>query len=591
MLATINQVNEEEMEEVIVGSADVKALYPSLNIDETIKIMAEMFKVSQVEISGVDYKELALYLSLSRSEVELEEVGVKRYCPKRKSNKGMKPTITASGTKEKKKERYGPWVFPREKPNKQVQKLMLTEAIKIGLEVVLKNHIYTYEGTNRRQKQGGAIGLQLTGVIADIFMTWWDKQFLMRLQQVNILCKLYKRYVDDINQALRGNVNGKRYVNGELIEDEEKRREDEGKEKDQVMMELVKEIGDEIHPSIKLEVDYPSRYADKRLPILDLKVWIGERQKDGKHVILYEYYEKLISSKWVIHVNTALPMQTKRTILTQQVLRVLLNCSKDLTWQDKTKHVNAFMKKIQFSGYNKKFRYEVVNSAIKAYNKITEEDNSGSKPMYRPRDYQENERKEDKKKKKKNWYAKGGYKSVIFVPSTPQSTLKKKYEAEINKTKLKIKVVEQAGTQLKQILQRSNPFSKYECDDDDCFHCKNGGKGNCRRNNVKYNIKCNGCSSIYNGETSKNAYTRGKEHEAGYRLRNENSHMWKHCVIDHKGEEQIFTMSVDKTFRKDPLLRQITEAMAIEETEEDDRMNSRAECRQNRVPRLRIDTN
>ena len=74
-------------------------------------------------------------------------------------------------------------------------------------------------------------------------------------------------------------------------------------------------------------------------------------------------------------------------------------------------------------------------------------------------------------------------------------------------------------------------------------------------------------------------------------IRNENSHMWKHCVIDHKGEEQIFTMSVDKTFRKDPLLRQITEAMAIEETEEDDRMNSRAECRQNRVPRLRIDTN
>ena len=285
-------------------------------------------------------------------------------------------------------------------------------------------------------------------------------------------------------------------------------------------------------------------------------------------------------------------MQCKRTILTQQVLRILLNCSKDLTWQDKTKHVNEFMRKLQFSGYNKKFRYEVVSSAIKAYNKITEEDSSGTKPMYRPRDYQEKERKEQKKKKKKSWYEKGGYKSVIFVPSTPQSTLKKKYEAEINKTRLKIKVVEQAGTQLKQLLQRSNPFSKHGCEDDDCFHCNSGGKGNCRRNNIKYSIKCNGCgcSSIYNGETSKNAYTRGNEHEAGYRLHHDGSHMWKHCVIHHNGEEQSFTMIIDKTFRKDPLLRQITEAIAIEETKEEDRMNSRAECRQNRVPRLRIDT-
>ena len=401
MLATINQVNENGIEdEVIVGSADVKALYPSLNIDETIKIVTEMFRVSPVEINGVDYKELALYLSLGRSEVELEDVGIKQYCPKRRSNKGNKPTITASGTKAKKNERYGPWVFPRKKPNKQIQKLMLTEAIAIGLEVVLKNHIYTYEGINRKQKQGGAIGLQLTGVIADIFMTWWDKQFLMKLQQVNILCTLYKRYVDDINQALKGDVNGKRYVNGELLEDEEKRREDDRKEKDQVMMELVKAIGDEIHPSIKLEVDYPSRYTDKRLPILDLKVWVDKRQNDGKRVIFYEYYEKLISSKWVIHVNTALPMQCKRTILTQQVLRILLNCSKDLTWQDKTKHVNEFMRKLQFSGYNKKFRYEVVSSAIKAYNKITEEDSSGTKPMYRPRDYQEKERTKEEEKEK-----------------------------------------------------------------------------------------------------------------------------------------------------------------------------------------------
>jgi len=287
-----------------------------------------------------------------------------------------------------------------------------------------------------------------------------------------------------------------------------------------------------------------------------------------------------------------LPIQVKRTILTQQVLRVLLNCSGDLLWEEKATHVNEMMRKVQFSGYNKKFRYEIVNSAMKAYNKIVEEDCKGLKPMYRPRNFQESERKEGKKRKKKSWYEKGGYKSVIFIPSTPQSILKKRYEEEIKKTDIQIKVIEQAGTPLKRILQRSNPFRKDRCDDNECFICKNGGKGNCRRANIKYSIRCkkDGCDNVYNGETSKNAYTRGKEHEMNYRSKADNSHMWKHCVIDHNGEEQIFNMEIDKTFRKDPLLRQITEAIAIEETEENNRMNSRAECRQNRVPRITINT-
>ena len=593
MLAEINEVNEKVIEEdVVMGSADVKALYPSLNIADTINVVTEMFMESNIELIGIDQKELALYISLNRTEREIDEIGISNYCPKRRSNRGIKPSITASGTKEKKEERYGPWIFPKRKPSKGIVKVMVKEAIKIGLSIVLNNHIYTYDGTNRIQKDGGAIGLQLTGVIADIFMTWWDKQFLSKLQELGLVRKMYKRYVDDINQALRGNVRGKKYMNGGLEEDEDKRRGDENKENDEVMMELVKAIGDEIHPSIKLEVDYPSKYPDRKLPILDIKVWIEERERDGKRVIMHEYYEKQISSKWVIHAKTALPMGSKRTILTQQVLRILLNCSKEITWQRKAYHVSEWMKKVQLSGYNKKFRYEIVDSAIKAYKKIYDEDLNKVKPIYRQRDYRKKERKETKMKKKKDWYEKGGYKSVIFVPSTPESTLKRKYDCVIKETGMRFKVVEKAGKQLKRILQSSNPFQKEGCNDALCFVCRNGNKGNCRRNDIKYHVECQreNCGKIYHGETSKNAYTRGREHEADYRLHSEKSHMWKHCVLDHDGEEQTFTMHIDKTFRKDPLLRQITEAIAIQDTGEERRMNSRAEWRQPRVPRIRIGT-
>ena len=234
------------------------------------------------------------------------------------------------------------------------------------------NHIYTFDGQVRKQREGGAIGLQLTGVMAEVFMGWWDQQILQKLALVNITCILYKRYVDDINSALKGNIRGKRYVNGELVYSEEKMEEDKDKEQNALMMELVRRIDNEIRRSIQLEVDYPSKYQDNKFPILDLKVWLQKRILDGRRRIMYEYYEKEISSKWMIHAEAALAMQTKRTIITQQLLRVLLNCSQDLPWEHKAEKANQMMMKIQYSGYGKEFRHDIAKSAINTFNIMLE---------------------------------------------------------------------------------------------------------------------------------------------------------------------------------------------------------------------------
>ena len=49
-------------EEIVVGSADVKALYPSLDIDFTVDKVCEVFDDSDVKIEGIDTDELGLYL-------------------------------------------------------------------------------------------------------------------------------------------------------------------------------------------------------------------------------------------------------------------------------------------------------------------------------------------------------------------------------------------------------------------------------------------------------------------------------------------------------------------------------------------------
>ena len=38
-------------------------------------------------------------------------------------------------------------------------------------------------------------------------------------------------------------------------------------------LEMIKNIGDNIPPCIKLEATYPSNHENNKLPILDMKVW------------------------------------------------------------------------------------------------------------------------------------------------------------------------------------------------------------------------------------------------------------------------------------------------------------------------------
>ena len=64
-------------------------------------------------------------------------------------------------------------------------------------------------------------------------------------------------------------------------------------------------------------------------------------------------------------------------MLTQKVLRVLLNCSKQLPWERVVENVNEMVLRMQYSGYSEKFRYKVVNSALKVYETRKKGDQEG----------------------------------------------------------------------------------------------------------------------------------------------------------------------------------------------------------------------
>ena len=87
MIAEMNRTNHLQHEGLIIGSADVVALYSSLDIDFTIDKVCEVFFESNVKIDGVDYEEVGLYLALNIKSELLKKIGIAEECPTRKSNK------------------------------------------------------------------------------------------------------------------------------------------------------------------------------------------------------------------------------------------------------------------------------------------------------------------------------------------------------------------------------------------------------------------------------------------------------------------------------------------------------------------------
>ena len=373
--------------------------------------------------------------------------------------------------------------------------------------------------------------------------------------------------------------NGCCIQDGRIVINAEKAEEDKQREPDEVTMELLLEVGNSIHKSIQLTTDFPTKNRDKKLPILDLKVWT-KKNEHQMIMILYEHYRKDVATVSTIHARSATAMRQKKTIMTQELLRIMKNCSRRLDENVRNGHINEYMKRMQYSGHTKTTRYDVYLSAKKAYEHQVRNDQTGEEPLYRPKTWRKTERKKEKREKKHNWYKANGTESVIFVPCTPDERLKKAFEEQIRVSPFNIKVIEKSGRKLKDVLHKKNPFKASKCERPDCFICTTDGRGDCMKENVTYKIECTeGCElkDIYQGESSYNGYTRGSEHLHKYNNNDPNSMLIQHCNVSHRGEKVRFKMDVTGSYHNDATKRQITEGLEIERTPTNRLMNSKTE--------------
>lgn len=524
MLSRVAKCNEADLSKCIVGSMDVEALYPSIDIEFAVEKCAELLMDSGIEFKNVDTDELGMFLVFNDTEENLHKADLLRYCPNRTSNMGRKPVFTASGVHSSRVIRWKNWKKSEEKPPNL--RKMVVHALAITLRYTLSNHVCQFNDHLFKQLKGGAIGVGIAGDVAILMMVWWDKQLKSKCPNV----QMYARYVDDIDVVV------------------------ETDDDDETAMKRIQTVANEIHPSIRVTIDYPSKHPDGKLPVLDTKQWI-----EGGN-LLHTYYSKPMSNKYVVMASSALPPRSKQNILIADLLRIMRCVSPLCDQNERNQHVQDFIDRMQISGYSQEDRVSVYKSARAKYNRQLKNDADGNTPLYRSKQLRKQQRLQEKPTKK-TWYG-DKYEAVYFVEATPGSQLADECQRIFKRCDLKVKVVERTGKTLKQLLVKSDPLRKTECQ---CCICTVAGKQICKVRECVYQMSCSICHQEYVGETSRSLAERYREHMTLFGRKDNNSVMFKHAQSQHKEEIEQVTWKVKILARcpGDPSLRQATEATYI----------------------------
>ena len=256
--------------------------------------------------------------------------------------------------------------------------------------------------------------------------------------------------------------------------------------------------------------------------------------------------------------------------------------------------MTSWSMKLKRSGYPTTTRHQVISEAVKKFQKMCEVEDKGGRPIHRAREYQRSARRLAKKNKSTSWHKSSKDKiSAPLIIDPTSGGLTEKLKAACQKfgdsLGLDVSVRVRAGRSVRNDA-KSEPLRKLEWGREDCLCCSTGNPGGCENNSVGYMIECCGCQEAgvvvqYSGETGRNSYSRGLEHQDSLKGEKEDSPLWKHCQLKHDGVKQAFTMKVLRSFSS-CLERQVNEGVRITLSQAEEIMNSKNEFHQAPIVRV-----
>ena len=161
---------------------------------------------------------------------------------------------------------------------------------------------------------------------------------------------------------------------------------------------ILRDIANSIYKCVQFTVDFPTNYEDKKVPVLDLKLYVKDLQ------VVHEFYEKPCAAKLVIPFKSAHSRGMKMSVLVEEGLRRLRNNSQGMEWEKSRIVMENWCQKLRRSGYPETIRHEVIKTACEKFDKMCEEEKNGGRPVHRPRGWRERERRKEKELKAVNWH-------------------------------------------------------------------------------------------------------------------------------------------------------------------------------------------
>ena len=633
----------EEMPEIVMIGADVKALFPSIMSRRTGRIVRKALLRSRLKFKGINYKAAAMYVRFEMDHFEIRALGLEKIVPRRRHHKGAEPRIPGrealSGDPEKDEIR---WEFPKREATEKEKINLMAACLEIGVRTCFENHVYQFGGRNYLQKSGGPIGMRVTMAAARIVMSDWARTMTDILLKANVRLYMKALYVDDKRSLMPAIEKGTRWVekSGRFEQRDDWCQEDvhSGESSSRRTAKEMKKLMDSINPDLVFEIELEEDFEGNKLPTLDTSLWI-ERNVGAPPELRFEFFEKPMNNKYCMLERSAMAEKAKMSSLSQDLVRRMQNTCVEISQSRRNEIVEDFVTKLVRSGYKRSQVREIIISGLKCFKrKVKNAENTGE-GLHRSAKSTLNSRRRKKILAKTNWYKtkrkveetgdkrpargvskkeKNGEKpsdaqirSLLFVPRTNGGELARRLRKEEERlsemTGYRVKIVERSGTQIRRVLCKKNPWAGDHCQRENCMVCnQEGGGGDCKRRSVVYLTSCNQCKekagkekgegeegekgkvACYIGETSKSGFERGVNHQTDYRGLHLDSHILKHKILHHgEGEAISFSMKILQK-HSSAFKRQVHEAVMVEMMEGENLLNSKGGFNRCTLPRLTI---
>ena len=113
---------------------------------------------------------------------------------------------------------------------------------------------------------------------------------------------------------------------------------------------VLKAVMDSINPDLTFEMELEEDFPGNKLPTLDCRVWL-ETSEDKPPQFNFSFFEKTMNSWFVILEKSAMSYKAKFSILSQEVIRRMLNTQDKINQMERILILRILILMLR-SGYN-----------------------------------------------------------------------------------------------------------------------------------------------------------------------------------------------------------------------------------------------